>query len=81
MKNSYQSYPNLNVDGKKRTLEEIYIAPLGHLMVRFFDETNKTTHTYNLGLWEDVLFPIMENQMDVFIIDNIKKIRNTEKIF
>ena len=41
MKNSYQLYPKLRIDGAPRIIEEIYIAPLGHLMVKFFNEEKK----------------------------------------
>jgi len=70
MKNSYQLYPKLRIDGAPRIIEEIYIAPLGHLMVKFFNEEKKTSHTYNLGLWEDVLLPVMENKMDIHTKDS-----------
>jgi len=72
MKNSYQSYPKIRIEGRVRTIEEIYIAPLGHLMIKFYDEDKKTYHTSNLGLWENVLLPTIENKMDVFIIDDNK---------
>jgi len=67
MKNSYQLYPEVRINGNLRIIDEIYIAPLGHLMIKFYDEERKTYNTSNLGLWEDVLLPIMENKMDVFI--------------
>ena len=74
MKNSYQLYPKLRIDGAPRIIEEIYIAPLGHLMVKFFNEEKKTSHTYNLGLCEDVLLPVMENKMDIHIKDSDKNV-------
>ena len=69
MKNSYQLYPEVIINGNLRIIDEIYIAPLGHLMIKFYDEERKTYNTYNLGLWKDVLLPVMENKMDVFIKD------------
>ena len=53
-------------------MEEIYIAPLGHLMIKFYDEDKRTFHTFNVGLWKDVLLPIMEKKIDVFIKDEDK---------
>ncbi len=71
MKNSYQLYPKLKINGEWRIIEEIYIAPLGHLMIKFYDEERKTFHTTNVGLWEEVLVPMMENKMDVSIKDKL----------
>ncbi len=71
MNNSYQLYPKLEINGELRSIEEIYIAPLGHLMIKLYDEERKTFHTTNLGLWEDVLVPIIENKMDVVIKDKL----------
>jgi len=80
MKNSYQSYPQIRINGNLRIIEEIYISPLGHLMVKFYDEKKKMFNTFNLGLWEDVLKPIMENKMDVFIKDEDRKTIPLENI-
>ena len=42
MKNSYQLYPEVIINGNLRIIDEIYIAPLGHLMIKFYDEERKT---------------------------------------
>jgi hypothetical protein len=61
---SYKSFPKLNIEGEDVILEEIYIAPLGHLMIKFYKESNKTWNTYNVGKWKEVILPLIEEKIN-----------------
>ena len=53
----YKSYPPININDKEAILDEIYVSPLGHLMVKVFFPERKIWTTYNIGKWEEIIMP------------------------
>ncbi len=68
MKNSYQLYPEVRINGNLRIVDEIYIAPLGHLMIKFYKPLNKTWSVYNIGKWEEELLPHIQDKIGADIL-------------
>lgn len=60
-KHSYKSFPQVCIEEEDALLEEIYVSPLGHLMVKFYLPTTKIWRTFNIGKWGDVLGPHLES--------------------
>ncbi len=77
--NSYKSFPKLNIKGEDVILEEIYIAPLGHLMIKFYKESNKTWNTYNVGKWKEVILPLIEKKINGEVTAYLKDFEITNK--
>ena len=77
--NSYKSLPKLNIEGEDVILEEIYIAPLGHLMIKFYKERNKTWTTYNLGEWKEVILPLIEEKINGEVTTYLKDFEIRDK--
>ena len=77
--NSYKSLPKLNIMGEDVILEEIYVAPLGHLMIKFYKESNKTWSTYNLGEWKEVILPLIKEKINGEVTPYLKDFELTDK--
>lgn len=61
--NSHKLFPQLILKDEEHILEEIYVSPLGHLMVKFYRPLNKTWSVYNIGKWENELLPLIKNKI------------------
>jgi len=79
IQNSYKSFPTLNINGEEAVIDEIYIAPLGHLMIKFYLEKNKTWTTYNVGRWKEVILPLIEEKISGEIIDYLEEFETINK--
>lgn len=77
--NNYKSFPTINVEGEDVVIEEIYISPLGHLMIKFYKEKNKTWNTYNLGRWKEVILPLIEEKINGEVSANLADFEITNK--
>jgi hypothetical protein len=53
----YKSHPPININDKEAILDEIYVSPLGHLMVKVFFPERKVWTTYNIGKWREIIMP------------------------
>ncbi len=60
----YKSHPEIQINDEEATLDEIYVSPLGHLMVKVFFPKKKVWSTYNIGKWENIILPQMEEKID-----------------
>ena len=76
---NYKSFPPLHLNGEDVIIEEIYIAPLGHLMIKFYKENNKTWNTYNVGRWEEIILPLIEEKIEGEVITPTSPIELTNK--
>ena len=65
---SYKHLPKFTIEEKEALLEEIYISPLGHLMVKFYLPTSKIWRTFNIGKWEDIIIPHLSNYIKEEIV-------------
>jgi len=77
--NNYKSFPSLKLKGENVIIEEIYIAPLGHLMIKFYKENNKTWNTYNVGRWKEVILPLIEEKINGDIMVELGDFEITDK--
>jgi len=76
---SYKSFPKLNITGEDVVIEEIYIAPLGHLMIKFYKESNKSWNTYNVGKWTEVILPLIEEKINGEVTPYVKDFELSDK--
>ena len=60
--NGYKSHPTININDKKALVDEIYVSPLGHLMVKVFFPERKIWSTYNIGKWEEIILPMIKEK-------------------
>ena len=56
-KDGYKGYPKFNIGEREGILEEIYVSPLDHIMVKFYYPHNKTWTTINIGKLEEIILP------------------------
>lgn len=76
---NYKSFPTLNINGEEVLIDEIYIAPLGQLMIKFYREKNKTWITYNVGRWKEVILPLIEEKIKGEVIDYLEDFETINK--
>ena len=65
----YKYHPSIKINDKNATLDEIYVSPLGHLMVKVYLPEKKIWNTYNVGKWEKVILPLIkEKKLDKWTV-------------
>ena len=58
----YKSNPPIKINDKNATLDEIYVSPLGHLMVKVYFPSTRIWNTYNVGEWSDIILPLIKEK-------------------
>ncbi len=64
----YKSHPPIKINNKDANLDEIYVSPLGHLMIKVFFPEKKIWNTYNIGKWEKVILPLIKEKKDKWTV-------------
>ena len=65
----YKATPPVKINDKDAIVDEIYIAPLGHLMVKLYFPDKKVWTTYNIGEWKNIILPhIKEKEIEKWTV-------------